>query len=137
MNIKKICGITLLILLFGIINRSGAQAPAEDELFPDIPGVEKIVWHCDERGTIAVIYVKTGEWARSVILTEIKIFTSENMTNGTARYFTALYGESKLHEVPSEQYRADLALASPNYAKQLRGEPNDCVDSKSLQPEHR
>lgn len=124
---KKIIPVIVLILWLGFAGRSNAQSAAESELFPDISGLEKIVWHCDEGATTVVAYVKVNEWWRSVTITEIKIFTVESKANGTVRYFTALHGEEKLHEVSAEQYKSDLAFASPNYAQRLRGEPSDCI----------
>lgn len=127
MNARKIASAIFLILLLGFAGRGNTEPPDWNAMFPDIPGLEKIMWQCDEGATVTVLYSKTNEWWRSVTVTDIKIFAVESKTGGAVRYFTALHGEAKLHEVPDEQYRSDLAFASPNYAKRLRGEPNDCV----------
>lgn len=127
MNIKRIICAVIFLSLLGFAGRGNAQLPAESKMFPDIPGLEKIVWHCDEGATVTVMYRKANEWWRSVTITDIKIFAVESKSGGAVRYFTALHGEAKWHEVPVAQYKSDLAFASPNYAKRLQGEPSDCV----------
>lgn len=127
MSIKKIVGFTLLVLLFGFVGRGNAEPIFASEMFPDIPGVEKMMWRCDEGATLVAMYSKANEWWRSLTITNIKIFAVESKTGGAVRYFTALHGEAQLHEVSAEQYKSDLAFASSNYAKRLRGEPSDCV----------
>lgn len=127
MNTKKIVGLAFVILLLGFAGHGNAEPLDGNEIFPDIPGLEKIVWHCDEGSTITVMYRKANEWWRSVTLTDIKVFVVESGAGGAIRYFTALHGEQKLHEVSAEQYKSDLAFASANYAKRSRGEPSDCV----------
>lgn len=127
MSIKNIFDIAFLILLIGFAGRGNAEPISESEMFPDIPGLEKMMWQCDEGATFVVMYSKANEWWRSVTITDIKIFSVESMAGGKVRYFTALHGETKLHEVSAEQYKSDLAFASPNYEKRMRGEPSDCV----------
>lgn len=124
MSPKRFVCVLTLILLVGIPGRGNAEP---FDAFPDISGLERIVWNCDGGATAVVMYMKVNEWWRSVIITDIKIFAVESRANGTVRYFTALHGDTKLYEVPAEQYKSDLAFASPNYAKRLRGEPSDCV----------
>jgi hypothetical protein len=127
MSIKTICGIVLWAILLGFTGHSSAQSSSvENNVFPDISGVEKIIWHCDEGATTIVTYIKRNEWWRSVIITEIKIFAVES-ANGAVRYFTALHGETELHEISAEQYKSYLAFVSPNYAERLRGKPSDCI----------
>lgn len=127
MKIKKIISTVFLFFLFVVAGRGNAAPISENETFPDIPGAEKIVWHCDEGATVVVTYIKANEWWRSVIMTEIKNFAVESRANGVVRYFTAFPGDTKLQEISAEQYKSDLAFASPNYEKRMRGEQSDCV----------
>lgn len=136
---KRILSIVLMILLFGFSGYSNAQSPAEGEVSPDIPGWKKSVWHCDEGATVASAYtnIKSNEWRRTIIMTQLRPYATESRSGGQTHYFVLSQDGTKFLEISFEQFKSDMWFLSPNYVKHLRDEPNDCVDSRSLQPEHR
>lgn len=124
---KTVCTVMLILLLSAVNRTASAESPAGNDAFPDISGIEKIVWHCDEGKTIMAVYIKIDAWYRVTIITEGRRFVVESRADHTVHYFTGLPNDTQLQEISVEQYRTDMAIASPNHAKQLRREPNDCV----------
>lgn len=132
MSMRKTVGCALLILLLGFIGRGNAEPIFESEMFPDIPGVEKSVWHCDEGATPVAAYITQNEWRRTIIMTGLRPYAIESKQNGQTHYFVLSPDGAKFLEISFEQFKSDMEFLSPNYVKYLRGEPNDCVDSTSL-----
>lgn len=129
---RRIVYVAFLILLFGFAGRGNTELISESEMLPYIPGAEKIVWHCDEGATVVITYTKPNEWSRTVIMTQLRPYAVESMPNGSMHYFVLSSDGTKFLGISFEQFKSDMGFLSQNYMKHLRGEPNDCVDGKSL-----